>query len=187
MCLFYFVLINVFLAIMDHSFQVQREMLSKKSKIRTVFTDAGDRADPLSRRAIRTSAGWVFGIPWQLVDGGAEVIMRTAHARGALVATTPRADARPLRGFEPLVVRPRELELQAVERRPCGGDLHGAVQPEAEQHDALVGHAEPQRDHRLGAVVEQRERDEPPRALRPRGCGAGAQFCQSACSTSACL
>jgi tRNA G18 (ribose-2'-O)-methylase SpoU len=56
-------------------------------------------ADPLSRRAIRASAGWVFDLPWRLVDGGAEVIMRAAHATAALIATTPDASAVSLRGF----------------------------------------------------------------------------------------
>ena len=50
MCLFYFVLINVFLAIMDRSFQMQRKFLDMKVQKRTVWSDAKDRG------------GKVFGI-----------------------------------------------------------------------------------------------------------------------------
>ena len=56
--------------------------------------------DPLYRKSVRTSMGWVLSIPYARIPDG-EGTVDALHAAGfATLALTPRADALPLRGFE---------------------------------------------------------------------------------------
>jgi tRNA G18 (ribose-2'-O)-methylase SpoU len=54
-------------------------------------------ADPLYRRAVRTSMGAVFAVPWSRVDGPGPI----CEAGLTLVALTPAADAVPLADVRP--------------------------------------------------------------------------------------
>ncbi len=54
-------------------------------------------ADPLYRRAVRTSMGAVFSVPWSRLDGPEPVL----RAGVRLLALTPSSDAEPLEAVQP--------------------------------------------------------------------------------------
>jgi len=73
---------------------------------------AAGAADPLYRRAIKTSMGAVFALPWARLAPGTGDLRRLQAAGFTLVALTPREDALTLAAFvEQVVARPRRLAL----------------------------------------------------------------------------
>lgn len=56
--------------------------------------------DPLYRKSVRTSMGWVLSVPYARIADGIGTVDALQAVGFATVALTPRADAAPLRGFE---------------------------------------------------------------------------------------
>ena len=56
--------------------------------------------DPLYRKSVRTSMGWVLSVPYARAADGAETVDALHTAGFATLALTPRADVAPLRGFD---------------------------------------------------------------------------------------
>ena len=93
-------------------------------------------ADPLYRRAIRTSMGAVFTVPWTRVDGPEAL----REAGFELVALTPAADAVDLRAYRgaPKVA----LALGIGRRWPVGSVARGGGRPRVHPDGARCRFAE---------------------------------------------
>lgn len=95
--------------------------------------------DPLARRAIRSSVGHVFGLPWQRIQDPREALreLRMACPEATFLAASARREATPLQAFEPpsrvvLVLGHEDRGLSPELLGACDAELTIPLDPEVD-------------------------------------------------------